>query len=52
MFTGIVEEVGAVTSISHNGMTVRAGTVMSDLKLGRQHRGEWRLSDGRLHRGF
>ena len=34
MFTGIVEEVGAVASISHNGMTVRADTVMSDLKLG------------------
>ena len=34
MFTGIVEEVGAVASISHNGMTVRADTVLSDLKLG------------------
>ncbi len=34
MFTGIVEEVGAVASISHNGMTVRAETVLSDLKLG------------------
>ena len=34
MFTGIVEEVGTVASISHNGMTVRADTVMSDLKLG------------------
>ncbi len=34
MFTGIVEEVGAVASISHNGMAVRADTVMSDLKLG------------------
>ena len=34
MFTGIVEEVGAVASISHNGMTIRADTVMSDLKLG------------------
>lgn len=34
MFTGIVEEVGAIASISHNGMTVRADTVMSDLKLG------------------
>lgn len=34
MFTGIVEEVGAVVSISSNGMTVRAEKVMSDLKLG------------------
>ena len=34
MFTGIVEEVGAIASISHNGMTVRADTVMSDLKMG------------------
>ena len=34
MFTGIVEEVGAVVSISDNGMTVRAEQVMSDLKLG------------------
>ena len=34
MFTGIVEEVGSVAAISHNGMTVRAATVMSDLKLG------------------
>ncbi len=34
MFTGIVEEVGSVVSISNNGMTVRAETVMSDLKLG------------------
>ena len=34
MFTGIVEEVGSVVSISNNGMTVRAEKVMSDLKLG------------------
>ena len=34
MFTGIVEEVGSVVSISDNGMTVRAEKVMSDLKLG------------------
>ncbi len=34
MFTGIVEEVGSVLSISSNGMTVRADKVMSDLKLG------------------
>ena len=34
MFTGIVEEVGSVVSISSNGMTVRADAVMSDLKLG------------------
>ena len=34
MFTGIVEEVGSVLSISENGMTVRAEKVMSDLKLG------------------
>lgn len=34
MFTGIVEEVGSVVSISDNGMTVRADKVMSDLKLG------------------
>ncbi len=34
MFTGIVEEVGSVISISSNGMTVGAEKVMSDLKLG------------------
>ena len=34
MFTGIVEEVGMVVSITTNGMTVRAEKVMSDLKLG------------------
>jgi riboflavin synthase len=34
VFTGIVEEVGSVVSISSNGMTVRAEKVMSDLKLG------------------
>ena len=34
MFTGIVEEVGSVVSISSNGMAVRAEKVMSDLKQG------------------
>ena len=34
MFTGIVEEVGSVVSISNSGMTVQAEKVMSDLKLG------------------
>ena len=34
MFTGIVEELGTVVTISNNGMTVRAEKVMSDLKLG------------------
>ncbi len=34
MFTGIVEEVGAVVSISSNAMTVRAEKVISDLKPG------------------
>lgn len=34
MFTGIVEEVGRVVSISGDGMTVGAEKVMSDLKLG------------------
>ena len=34
MFTGIVEEIGSVVSISNNGMTIRAKKVMSDLKLG------------------
>lgn len=34
MFTGIVEEVGSVVNINSNGMTLRADTVMSDLKLG------------------
>ena len=34
MFTGIVEELGSVLSISDNAMTVRAASVMSDLKLG------------------
>ena len=34
MFTGIVEEVGSVVSISSKGMAVRAERVMSDLKLG------------------
>ncbi len=34
MFTGIVEEIGSVASISSNGMTIQAQGVMSDLKLG------------------
>ncbi len=34
MFTGIVEEVGAVTQINERGMTVQGSTVMGDLKLG------------------
>ena len=34
MFTGIVEEVGSVVSITNNGMTVRGEKVMSDLKIG------------------
>lgn len=34
MFTGIVEEVGSVASISDAGMTVRAGKVLADAKLG------------------
>ena len=34
MFTGIVEEVGVVASISQNAMTVRASKVTEDLKLG------------------
>ena len=34
MFTGIVEEVGVVASISENAMTVRASKVTEDLKLG------------------
>ena len=34
MFTGIVEEIGTVATISSNGMTVHAEKVMSDLKLG------------------
>lgn len=34
MFTGIVEEVGAVTQINHRGMTVKGAKVMGDLKLG------------------
>ncbi|MDA0263757.1 MAG: riboflavin synthase [Chloroflexi bacterium] len=34
MFTGIVEEVGVVASISANAMTVRASKVVEDLKLG------------------
>ena len=34
MFTGIVEEVGVVASISENAMTVRASKVTDGLKLG------------------
>lgn len=34
MFTGIVEEVGSVVSISDAGMTVRAGKTLADAKLG------------------
>lgn len=34
MFTGIVEELGRVETISSNGMTLRADKVMTDLKLG------------------
>ena len=34
MFTGIVEEVGVVATISENAMTVRASKVTEDLKLG------------------
>ena len=34
MFTGIVEEVGRVSEITANGMTVRAEKVLSDLKPG------------------
>ena len=34
MFTGIVEEVGIVSKITNNGMTVKALKVLSDVKLG------------------
>ena len=34
MFTGIVEEVGAVTQINDQGMTVKGSKVMGDLKIG------------------
>ena len=34
MFTGIVEEVGVVSKITHKGMTVKASSVLSDVKLG------------------
>ena len=34
MFTGIVEEVGIVSKITNNGMTVKALRVLSDAKLG------------------
>ena len=34
MFTGIVEEVGIVSKITNNGMTVKALRILSDVKLG------------------
>jgi riboflavin synthase len=34
LFTGIVEEIGAVTQINERGMTVQCAKVMEDLKLG------------------
>ena len=34
MFTGIVEEVGSVTKISDNALTVRASKIIEDMKLG------------------
>ena len=34
MFTGIVEEMGIVSKITNNGMTVKALRVLSDVKLG------------------
>ncbi len=34
MFTGIVEEVGVISKITNNGMTVKASRVLSDVKLG------------------
>ena len=34
MFTGIVEEVGVVSKITNNSMTVKASRVLSDVKLG------------------
>ena len=34
MFTGIVEEVGIVSKITNNGMTVKALGILSDVKLG------------------
>ena len=34
MFTGIVEEVGIVSKITNNGMTVKALRLLSDVKLG------------------
>ena len=39
MFTGIVEEVGRVAELSQYRLAVKAQTVTSDVKLGRQHRG-------------
>ena len=34
MFTGIVEEMGIVSKITNNGMSVKASRVLSDVKLG------------------
>jgi len=34
VFTGIVEEVGIVSKITNNGMTVKALRILSDVKLG------------------
>ena len=34
MFTGIVEELGIVSKITNNGMTVKALRILSDVKLG------------------
>ena len=34
MFTGIVEEMGIVSKITNNGMTVKALRILSDVKLG------------------
>ncbi len=34
VFTGIVEELGVVSKITNNGMTVKASRVLSDVKLG------------------
>jgi len=34
VFTGIVEEMGIVSKITNNGMTVKASRVLSDVKLG------------------
>ena len=34
VFTGIVEELGVVSKITNNGMTVKASRFLSDVKLG------------------